>query len=264
MSRIIAVCNQKGGVGKTTTAVNLGAAISENGDTVLLVDLDPRADLSAYLGITVGPDEVSVYDALFDPEVQMVDAVRQTGLPGLDIVPATNDLAGAEILLMERPPEHRHSIVAEALSSVRDDYDYIILDNPPGLQLLYIGALVAAEEVLVPQQTSFLALHGLRQVAQSIERIRAELNPKLRICGIVMTMQDRRTIHNREVIEMVREGFGDDVMEAVIPTTIRLQEAAAANLPIAIYDPAGPGAEAYRSLAKEVMQRGQETKAARR
>ncbi len=263
MPRIIAICNQKGGVGKTTTALNLAAAIGETGAAVLLVDLDPRADLSAYLGISVEPGEASVYDALFDPEVGMEDAIRETTLAGVDIAPATNDLAGAEILLMERPPEQRHSVVAEALQSVRSDYDYLILDNPPGLQLLYVGALVAADEVLVPQQASFLALHGLRQVAQSIERIRAELNPKLRICGIVMTMQDRRTIHNRDVIEMVREGFGDDVMQSVIPTTIRLQEAAAANLPITMYDPGGLAAEAYRSLAKEVMQRGQKTKAAR-
>jgi chromosome partitioning protein len=256
MSRIIAVCNQKGGVGKTTTAVNVAAAIAETGAAVLLVDLDPRADLSAYLGISISPGEVSVYDALFDPEISMQDAIQRVEVAPLDVVPATNDLAGAEILLMERPPEQRHRVVAEGLAPIRDDYDYIILDNPPGLQLLYIAALAAAEEVLVPQQTSFLALHGLRQVAQSIERIRGELNPSLRTCGIVMTMQDRRTIHNRDVIEMVREGFGDDVMDTVIPMTIRLQEAAAANLPITIYDPAGPGAEAYRSLAKEVMQRG--------
>ena len=168
MPRIIAICNQKGGVGKTTTALNLGAAIGETGASVLLIDLDPRADLSAYLGIGVGPDEVSVYDALFDAEVEMTDAVRETTVPGVAIVPATNDLAGAEILLMERPREHRHSVVAEALKTVRSNYDYLILDNPPGLQLLYIAALVAADEVLVPQQTSFLALHGLRQVAQSI------------------------------------------------------------------------------------------------
>jgi len=256
MSRTIFVCNQKGGVGTTTTAVNLGGALAEGGWRVLLVDLDPRADLSAYVGVSLAAGERSVYEALFDDSVDIEDVIVETGCVGLELAPATIDLAGAEILLTDRPAEQRHSAVADALSSVQDGYDYLIADSPPGLQLLSIAALAAFSEVLVPQQCSFIALHGLRQLTQNIERIRAELNPGLRICGIVMTMQDRRTIHNRQVIDMVRDGFGDLVMKTVIPTTIRLQEAAAAGEPITAYDPAGPAAEAYRKLTKEVIARG--------
>jgi len=255
MSRTIAIANQKGGVGKTTTAANLGAALGEGGSTVLLVDLDPRADLSGYLGITLPAGATSVYDALFDESVDMSDVILETAWPGLEVAPATIDLAGAEMVMMDRPADERHVVVADALKSLQKPYDYVIMDSPPGLQLLSIAALVAANEVLVPQQCSFLALHGLRQLTDSVERIRAELNPALRICGIVMTMQDRRTVHNRQVIEMVREGFGELVMDTVIPTTIRVQEAAAAGEPITTYDPSGPAAVAYRELAKEVIAR---------
>lgn len=254
MARIICVSNQKGGVGKTTTAINVGAALAEGGSNVLLVDLDPRADLSGYLGIV--PEGAGVYEALFDDGVQVADVVVQTDWFGLRVVPATIDLAAAEMLLVQRPARQRHGVVAEALAPVADSFDYVLLDSPPGLQLLAVAALAASREVLVPQQCSFLALHGLRQLSQSIERIRADLKADLRICGIVMTMQDRRTVHNRQVIEMVREGFGELVMETVIPTTIRLQEAAAAGEPILAYEPQGAAAEAYRQLAKELIRRG--------
>jgi chromosome partitioning protein len=254
MARIICVSNQKGGVGKTTTAINVGAALAEGGSKVLLVDLDPRADLSGYLGIV--PEGAGVYEALFDDGVHVADVVVQTDWFGLQVVPATIDLAAAEMLLVQRPARQRHGVVAEALGPVADSFDYVLLDSPPGLQLLAVAALAASAEVLVPQQCSFLALHGLRQLSQSIERIRADLRADLRICGIVMTMQDRRTVHNRQVIQMVREGFGDLVMDTVIPTTIRLQEAAAAGEPILTYEPHGTAAEAYRQLAKELIRRG--------
>ncbi len=255
MLRTIAVCNQKGGVGKTTTAINLGAALAESGSKVLLVDLDPRADLSGYLGVRLGVDEASVYHALFDDAIALGDVVVETSWPGLHVAPATIDLAAAEMVLLARAAEERHMVVRELLKPLARRYDYIVLDNPPGLQLLSVAALAAAGEVLVPQQCSFLALHGLRQLAETVGRIRAELNPKLRICGIVMTMQDRRTVHNRQVIEMVKEGFPDLVMNTVVPTTIRLQEAAAAGQPITVYEPTGPAALAYRKLAKEVIAR---------
>ncbi len=255
MPRIIAVANQKGGVGKTSMAVNLGAALAETGAKVLLVDLDPRADLSGYLGVSLPAEASSVYDALFDASVPLAEVVVATSAPNLELAPATIDLAGGEMVMMQRPAEQRHTVVADALKSLKSAHDYVIMDSPPGLQLLAIAALVAADEVLVPQQCSFLALHGLRQLAQSVERVQQDLNPKLRICGIVMTMQDRRTIHNRQVIEMVREGFGDLVMDTVIPTTVRMQEAAAAGEPITAYDPSGAAAVAYRELAKEVIAR---------
>ena len=255
MPRTIAVANQKGGVGKTTMAVNLGAALAEGDAAVLLVDLDPRADLSGYLGITLPAAATSVYHALFDESVDMSDVIVETSWAGLEVAPATIDLAGAEMVMMDRPADQRHVMVADALKSLQKRYDYVIMDSPPGLQLLSIAALVAADEVLVPQQCSFLALHGLRQLTESVERVQAELNPLLRICGVVMTMQDRRTVHNRQVIEMVREGFGELVMDTVIPTTIRVQEAAAAGEPITAYDPSGPAAVAYRELAKEVIAR---------
>lgn len=245
MVRTIAICNQKGGVGKTTTAVNLGAALAARGHSVLLIDLDPRGDLSQYLGITLEEGEESIYHALFDDEVSLEDVIMESGVEGVDVAPANIDLSGAEIVLMQEDATSRHAFVRECLQPVGGSYDYILLDSPPGLQMLTISSLVASDEVLVPQQTSFLALHGLRQLHQSIERVQEQLNEDLAICGILMTMQDRRTIHNQQVIEMVREGFGDLVFEAVIPTTVRLQEAAAAGQSIIEYDPNNPAAQAY-------------------
>ena len=256
MSRIICVSNQKGGVGKTTTAINVGAALAESDASVLLVDLDARADLSGYLGIVPATGASGVYEALFDGETDLRDVIVTAPWYGLQVAPATIDLAAAEMLLVQSPPTERHQVVAQAIAPVAAEYDYVILDSPPGLQLLAVSALAASDEVLVPQQCSFLALHGLRQLSQSIERIQQELNVDLRISGIVMTMQDRRTIHHRQVIEMVKEGFPGLVMESVIPATIRLQEAAAAGEPILIYEPEGPAAQAYRQLAKELIDRG--------
>jgi len=256
MGRIIAVSNQKGGVGKTTTTINLGAALVADGHTVLLVDLDPRADMSAYLGIPADDGRYTVYDALFAEGVGLRDAVSQTSIAGLQIVPATADLAGAEMLLMGDFADRRTLVVRDSIVPMAAEYDFVLIDTPPGLQLLSVGAVVAAEELIIPQQCSFLALHGLRQLSRNIERAQEQLNPTLRICGIVMTMQDRRTIHNRQVIDMVRQRFGDMVFDTIIPTTVRLQEAVAAQEAIISYDPECAAAAAYRSLAHEVVARG--------
>lgn len=256
MARTIAVCNQKGGVGKTTTAINIAASIAENGDSVLLVDLDPRADLSAYLGIYLEPAQPNVYQALFDEDVALRDVIVETAWPNLHVAPATIDLSGAEMLLMQSEGSARHDVVKSMLGALAGEYDYIILDNPPGLQLLSVAALASADEVIVPQQCSFLALHGLRQLSTTIEGIKAQINPNLHISSIIMTMQDRRTLHNQQVIDMVKEGFGDLVLDIVIPTSIRIQEAAAAGQPIIAYDPHGAAAKAYRQVAREVLKRG--------
>jgi len=256
MARIIAVCNQKGGVGKTTTALNLAAALTEHNSHVLLVDSDPRADLSTYLGVNLAQEQPSVYQALFSDDIAMADVIVPTHYSGLSLAPANTDLAGAEMLFMQRKGPDRYAVISQACASVSGNYDYVIIDTPPGLQMLNIASLVAAHEVIVPQQCSFIALHGLQQLQQNIEHLTKQLNPALTICGILMTMQDRRTIHNRQVIEMVRDGFGDIVFATVIPTTVRIQEAAAAGQPITIYDEHSTAAAAYRDLAKEVISRG--------
>jgi chromosome partitioning protein len=256
MARTIAICNQKGGVGKTTTAVNLGAALAARDNSVLLIDLDPRGDLSQYIGINTAQADHTVYHALFDDDISLRDVIFQTPVQGVSAAPADIDLSGAEIILMQEDAEDRHAFVRRCIDEVDDTYDYILLDSPPGLQMLTISSLVAADEVLVPQQTSFMALHGLRQLHQSIERVQEGLNPDLALSGILMTMQDRRTIHNQQVIDMVREGFGDVVFEAVIPATVRVQEAAAAGQPITEYDATNPAATAYDALAEEVIDRG--------
>lgn len=258
MGRTIAVCNQKGGVGKTTTVVNLGAGLALQNKTVLLIDLDPRGDLSQYLGINPGNNDVTIYDALFDEDVELADVTTPTAFDRVSIAPANIDLSGAEILLLQEDAPGRHQFLADCVATVEDQYDFILIDSPPGLQMLTILSLAGANEVIVPQQTSFLALHGLRQLQESVERVTAELNADLDITGILMTMQDRRTIHNQQVVDMVREGFGRLVFEAVIPTTVRIQEAAAAGQPIIEYDPENPAAKAYKELAKEVIDRGQE------
>lgn len=256
MARTIAICNQKGGVGKTTTAVNLAAALGGRDYSVLLIDLDPRGDLSQYLQINTEQIEHSIYDALFDDDVGLADVTFKTAVEGVSVAPADIDLSGAEIVLMQEDAPVRHTFVRRCLDPVEDTYDYILLDSPPGLQMLTISSLVAADEVLVPQQTSFMALHGLRQLHESVERVQQQLNPELTLCGILMTMQDRRTIHNQQVIDMVRDGFGDLVFDTVIPATIRVQEAAATGEPVTEYDPENPAAKAYIALAEEVINRG--------
>jgi len=254
MSRIIAVANQKGGVGKTTSCANLGGALAEVGQSVLLVDMDARGDLTSYFGIDTNEQPATVYEGLFDESVTIGEIVVEVGSK-LRLSPADIDLAGAALLLADLEFAERQKIVKEGLAGVRESYDFVLLDLPPGLELLSVAALGAADEVIIPQQCSFLALHGLRQLNSSIERMQ-EANAKLRICGILLTMQDRRTVHHREVIRMVREAFGNLVFHTMIPQTIRFQDAAIAHQTIIEYDPGSEAAEVYRAVAQEVLERG--------
>jgi len=254
MGRTIAVINQKGGVGKTTTVINLGGALAGLGQRVLLVDLDPRGDLSSYLGLRGKDAGESVYEWLFgDAENKDVPA-RAVGERGLRVVPSSPDLVGAELMLMGEGSARAMQTAVGRLRRARQDCDFVLIDSPPGLQLLSVCALSAAEEVLIPQQCSFLSLHGLRQITENIERMRA-VNPGLRLAGILLTMQDRRTVHNREVIGMVREAFGEAVLQTVIPLSVRYQEAGAAGLPIGEYAPGSAQAAAYEQAAREILRK---------
>ncbi|HEY3398416.1 MAG TPA: ParA family protein [Armatimonadota bacterium] len=254
MARIIAVINQKGGVGKTTTAVNLAAALAAAGKRVVVLDLDPRADLTSYLGLTPAEGHDSVYESLFGEGAPLPELLTPLAPKGLFGLPASGDLVGAEMLLMNTPAAERAARFVEPLQALAERYDFLLIDSPPGLQMLSIGALSAAREVIIPQQCSFLALHGLRQITENIERMQT-VNPRLRLCGILLTMRDQRTVHSRQVVEMVREGFAKSVFETVIPFSVRYQEAAAAGQPIAVYAPGSTQAEAYAAVAAEVLAR---------
>ena len=254
MARLIAVINQKGGVGKTTTAVNLAAALAQRGKRVALVDLDPRADLTSYLGLAPVSGEDTIYESLFGAGPAPADLMRPLEPPGLFAAPASTDLVGAEMLLMQRPAAERFSGSTAALRDLSAAYDFLLLDSPPGLQMLSLCALSAAREVIIPQQCSFLALHGLRQIIENIDRMR-QVNVELRLSGILLTMQDRRTVHSRQVVDMVREAFGQTVFQTIIPMSVRYQEAAAAGQPICLYAPRGPHAAAYASVAQELLKR---------
>ena len=255
MARIIGVANQKGGVGKTTTVANVGGALAEAGERVLLIDLDPRADLTSYFGVDTSEVEATVYEGIFGGGAGLGDVAVEAGERGLRVVPADMDLAGAALVLGEMEFAQRQAVVRGAIAEVAENYDFVLIDLAPGLEVLSVAGLGAADEVIVPQQCSFLALHGLRQVEASITRLQ-EANAKLKVCGILLTLQDRRTVHHREVIEMVREGFGELVFKTVIPQTIRVQDAAIAHQPITEYDPRSEVAELYRAVVREVLQRG--------
>ena len=219
-----------------------------------LIDLDPRADLTSYLGLAPASGEDSIYEALFGAGATAAQLMRALEPPGLFAVPASTDLVGAEMLLLQRPAAQRFGGSTAKLRDLATAYDFLLLDSPPGLQMLSLCALSAAREVIIPQQCSFLALHGLRQITDNIDRMR-QVNPELRLSGILMTMQDRRTVHSRQVVEMVREAFRQAVFQTVIPFSIRFQEAAAAGQPICLYAPGGPQTEAYAAAAEELLKR---------
>ena len=249
MARIIAVANQKGGVGKTTTVLNLGTALRREGKRVLLVDLDPQAALSVSLKIPINQAALTIYQVLLG-KATASKALRPT-YTGADLIPANIDLAAAELELAA--VIGREQVLAEALQPLSDKYDFILIDCPPSLGLLTVNALVAAGEVLIPLQCEYLAMRAMSLLLRNIDSVRARLNPGLAIAGILVTMYNGRTLHAQEVLDEVRATFGDKVFSAVVKNSVRFKEAPAAGLSILDYAAVHEGAAAYRSLAKELL-----------
>lgn len=252
-TKIIAVINQKGGVGKSTTAVNLSAALGEMGKQVLLVDLDPQGNTSSGLGIDKRQVKYCIYDVLLN-DVPIQDVIIPDVCDGLDLVPATINLAGAEVeLVSEMARENR---LKDAVGVMRGRYDYIFIDCPPSLGLLTVNALVAADKLLIPIQCEFYALEGVTKLLDSMKRVKSRLNPTLDIFGVLLTMYDGRTTLSKQVVSEVRNYFGKSVFETLIPRTVKLSEAPSFGQPITQYDPTGKGSLSYVALAKEVIKRG--------
>jgi len=249
LPRVMAVANQKGGVGKTTTTVNLGAALAEADFKVLVVDLDPQGNATTGLGINHRILDHTMYDVLLNG-IDMEDCIEPTEVRGLFVAPASLDLAGAEIELV--PQFSRESKLKRAIDGAIDDYDFIIIDCPPSLGLLTVNGLVAATEVLVPIQCEYYALEGLAQLTRNVDLVRDNLNPSLEISGIVLVMYDKRNKLGRQVVREVRNHFGAQVCRNVIPRNIKLSEAPSFGQPITVFDPSSRGAVAYRELAREV------------
>ena len=249
----IAIANQKGGVGKTTTAVNLGAALAEIGYRVLVVDLDPQGNATTGLGISHRNVEGSIYDVIMN-DTPVDDCVEPTSLKNLFLAPATIDLAGAEIELV--PAFSRELKLRRALEAVRDDYDYMIIDCPPSLGLLTVNGLAAADDVIVPIQCEYYALEGLRQLVRNVTLVQTNLNPKLDVRGIVLTMYDARTKLADQVREEVRSHFGDTVLATTIPRSVRVSEAPGYGQSVVTYDPGSRGSLAYLDAAREIAERG--------
>ncbi|MDJ0953243.1 MAG: AAA family ATPase [Acidimicrobiia bacterium] len=249
---VVAIANQKGGVGKSTTAINLGAGLAMQGDRVLLVDLDPQGNTSSGLGIDRNGIEYSTYEVIID-EVAIDDAIEPTSVRDLYVVPATIELAGAEIELVSL--FSREMRLAQALKPVVAEYDFILIDCPPSLGLLTINGLAAADEVLIPIQCEYYALEGVSQLMRNVRLVQQSLNPQLEVEGVLLTMYDGRTTLSADVVAQVREHFGDTTYRTVIPRTVRLSEAPSYGEPIEAFDPMSRGAISYRELAREFRRR---------
>ena len=252
-TKVLAIINQKGGVGKSTTAINLAAALGEKRKQVLLIDLDPQGNASSGLGIEKSQVKACIYDVLLN-EVPIEEAIIPDVTEGLDLVPATINLAGAEVELVSAMA--RENRLKDAVGNLRGKYDYILIDCPPSLGLLTVNALVAADKLLIPIQCEFYALEGVTKLLDSMKRVKNMLNPTLDIFGVLLTMYDGRTTLSRQVADEVRNYFGKTAFDTMIPRTVKLSEAPSFGQPITEYDPNGKGAEAYINLAKEVILRG--------
>jgi chromosome partitioning protein len=253
-ARIIAMCNQKGGVGKTTSTINLGAALAEYDRRVLLVDFDPQGALSVGLGIRAHELDVTIYNLLVERGHDVTDVIQSTATPGVDVIPANIDLSAAEVQLVGEVA--REQILARVLRPVLDDYDVILIDCQPSLGLLTVNALTAAHGVIIPLECEFFAMRGVALLVETIEKITDRLNPRLQVDGILATMYDGRTLHSKEVVRSVVDHFGDQVFHTVISRTVKFPDATLAAEPITSYASTHSGADAYRQLARELIARG--------
>ncbi len=250
MGKVIAIANQKGGVGKTTTAINLSAEFSQKGKRILIIDFDPQGNTSSGLGVYEDQIETTVYDVLID-HLDIFRSIYPTAVPNLHLIPSTRDLSGAEIELVSI--SEREKQLKKAIAPLKDNYDFIMIDCPPSLGLLTLNALVAADEVLIPVQCEYYALEGLSKLLDTIKLVQAQLNPQLEVGGILMTMFDKRTALSWQVLKDAQNHFKDQLYSTIIPRNVKLAEAPSFGEPVCVYDPGSKGAKSYRSLAKEIM-----------
>ena len=251
MGRTIAIANQKGGVGKTTTAINLSSCLAERGKKVLVIDLDPQGNTTSGMGLDKDEQEQSVYDLILD-QCSTNDCVVRTNIPNLNIIPSNVNLAGAEVELLD--VENKEYVLRNAVDYIKEDYDFVIIDCPPSLNMLTINAMTTADTVLVPIQCEYYALEGLSQLIYTINLVQDRLNPELVIEGVVFTMYDGRTNLSQQVVESVRTNLKTRIYETVIPRNIKLAEAPSHGMPINLYEAKSSGAESYRSLAAEIIE----------
>jgi chromosome partitioning protein len=252
-ARIVAVCNQKGGVGKTTTTINLGAALAEFGRRVLLVDFDPQGALSVGLGIQPHELDSTVYNLLMERGTSPAEVVVKTSVAGMELLPSNIDLSGAEVQLVHEVG--REFVLGGVLETLVPDYDVVLIDCQPSLGLLTVNALACSDGIIVPLECEYFAMRGVALLTETVDKVSRRINPRLQMDGLLATMYDSRTLHSREVLTRVVDRFGDEVFHTVISRTVRFPDATVAGEPITCFDPASTGASSYRELAKEVLQR---------